>query len=237
MFVATKCCCWYCCCQNEDFFKQIQLHYVGFVWICACLHEWRNHHCLVPKAAAVKWQLKIATLHNTLWFLGGNHAPHVRNRGKLRNKGKFHLSTSTSQKFGNFALKKSESHLTWTLQTIKIQYDMSNSPSFLPMSPNVLHFRAVCHTAGSKRNCQNPPTVSVFRGPPQTRTEKLEAKTATNGGKELWIFGCVDPTSMVITAFCPALPPKQMAKEGIQVHLHDGPSAGICRAQCHHESD
>lgn len=183
MFVATKCWCWYCCCRNEDFFKQIQLLLRGIWNLSAWMQESSTVLCQRQLRSKGSMRNRNASqIPDGSW--GGNHPPHVRKQGKFKKQGKISaLNFHGSKKFvRNFALKKSESHLNWTLQTNQDTVRrMSNSPSLLPMSPNVLHFRAVCHTAGSKRNCQNPPTVSVFRGPPQTRTEKLEAKTATNG--------------------------------------------------------
>ena len=228
MFVATKCCCWYCCCQNEDFF---QTNPIAIMWELkpVCMHA---GIISAKKAASVKW--KIATLHKYLMVLGWKPPSPCKKKEKIPSLN-FHIP---KRLFATLLWRNQKAHLKWTLQTDQDTVrQMSNSPSLLPRSPNVLHFRAVCHTAGSKRKCQNPPTVVRVSRPPANTHRKAGSQNSDQRGKELWIFGCVDPTSMVITAFCPALPPKQMAKEGIQVHLHDGHSEGICRAQCHHESD
>ena len=136
-------------------------------------------NCLTAKGSSGQ-KAKSQRFTNTGGFLGGNHPPHVRNKGNLRKKSalNFHFQNVCSQLCFEEIRKPSEMN-----PPNQSRYSTTDVKLTLPMSPNVLHFRAVCHTAGSKRNCQNPPTVSVFRGPPQTRTEKLEARTATNGAR------------------------------------------------------
>ena len=134
-------------------------------------------HCLVPKAATVKWQ----QLH--------------RNSSHYR----MVLGSSISQLSRN-QMAPSEMNPPNSKPIIRnIATDVKLT--LLPMFQIVLHFRAVDVASPPFRSesvsfPRNRTSVSRI-SPPQTRPEKLEAKTATNrvaGAMNLWMCQISFPT-------------------------------------------